>query len=509
METGNRPRCTRYNNHDLDNGFIQGLAVTSHALARSTPSAIPRRHLASLRDLAKDQTINISSADKGGGIVIVDNTEYIAKMNALLSDGTTYRKVPANSHAEAVREFERSVRSLLNRCKERGGDRMKSLLEEDPRTPRMYGLPKTHKPGVPMRPITSGTKSAPHRLAGRLAKPLSEQLGSISGCHIKNSTDLLQKLANVSTRNKKLASFDVKSLFTCVPVHGAMKAVERVVEKIPEEQLPVPRYYYVKLIKLCVMFNSFQFEGDEYEQITGLAMGSPLSPVLAQLFMETLEQDHYKKILGPHAIIYRYVDDYILLVPLRTNLEALRQRLNAVHEAIQLTLEEEVDGRLPVLDILFIRQDNMLLHTVYRKNTNKDDFIHYYSAHAEAVKAKVVKGFYLRAFRHCSPEFLQSELDYVTKAFNKLQYPLGKLVRWKNQVKSKLDRAQPTLKKRTTLDNSTSLKCNKCAIRTTQRPSQHRNPFRHEDRTNFKTKGSQAELQSTERSVRDTLQQVS
>ena len=123
--------------------------------------------------------------------------------------------------------------------------------------------------------------------------PLSSQLGSISGCHIKNSLDLLEKLANVSTRNKKLASFDVKSLFTCVPVEGAMKAVDRAVLKISDDQLPIPRYYYVKLIKLCVGFNSFQFEGVEYEQITGLAMGSPLSPVLAQFFMEVLENDHY------------------------------------------------------------------------------------------------------------------------------------------------------------------------------------------------------------------------
>ena len=186
-------------------------------------------------------------------------------MLALLDDHKTYRKVSAGNHTEAVRDFERSARRLLNQCKDDGGTKLKYLLEEDPRTPRMYGLPKTHKPGVPMRPITSGVGSAPHRLARELAMPLSSQLGSISGCHIKNSVDLLQKLADVSTRNKKLASFDVKSLFTCVPVEGAMKAVERAVLKIPDDQLPIPRYYYVKLIKLCVGFNSFQFEGVEYE----------------------------------------------------------------------------------------------------------------------------------------------------------------------------------------------------------------------------------------------------
>ena len=438
----------RYNSHNLDSGFRQGLIVFAHAIARSNPSNIPRRHVEALKSLAADTSINISSSDKGGGIVILDNEEYLDKMHALLADNNTYRKVAIGSHAKAASAFEKAARTLLNRCKDSGGSKLKYLLEEDPKTPRMYGLPKTHKENCPLRPITSGVGSAPHRLAKILANPLSGQLGSISGCHVKNSTELLERLVELSTRNKKLASFDVKNLFTNVPIDGSMEAVERTVQNIPDNQLPIPRQYYVKLIRLCVEFNSFQFEGTEYEQITGLAMGSPLSPVLAQLFMEVLEHDHYKKILGPHVIIYRYVDDYFLIVPRRTNLQTLLAKLNAVDPAIQLTLEEEVEGRLPVLDILFIRENNQLLHTVYRKPTNKDDFIHYYSGHAEEVKAQVVKGFYRRAFRICNDQFLQAELDYITNAFNKLRYPRGKLLNWKRQVQQNLSRQQTAPKEK-------------------------------------------------------------
>ena len=56
------------------------------------------------------------------------------------------------------------------------------------------------------------------------------------------------------------------------------------------------------------------------------------------------------------------------------------------------------------------------------------------------MKARVVKGFYRRAFRTCSEEFLQPELEYITNAFNKLHYPLGKLLNWKRQVKANLNR---------------------------------------------------------------------
>ena len=54
----------------------------------------------------------------------------------------------------------------------------------------------------------------------------------------------------------------------------------------------------MKLIHLCVSFNVFQFDDKEYEQVKGLAMGSPLSAVLACLYMEAMEEDHYKDIVG-------------------------------------------------------------------------------------------------------------------------------------------------------------------------------------------------------------------
>ena len=64
---------------------------------------------------------------------------------------------------------------------------------------------------------------------------------------------------------------------------------------------------------------------------------------------------------------------------------------------------------------------------MYRKPTNRDDFIHYLSRHDKRTKTGVVLGFFLRAFRICSEEFLQAELDYIIKAFEKLKYPMGLL----------------------------------------------------------------------------------
>ncbi|XP_069984619.1 uncharacterized protein [Penaeus vannamei] len=119
-----------------------------------------------------------------------------------------------------------------------------------------------------------------------------------------------------------------------------------------EDYLPLQLDDYTELIRLCVEFGPFEFSGREYEQIQGFAMGSPLSAVLVQLFMESLVSDHYHN----NVVWLRYVDDIHAVVPTRTNPPDLLHRLNAVHPSIQFTTEEERDEKLPFLDTMIHRK---------------------------------------------------------------------------------------------------------------------------------------------------------
>ncbi|XP_063593835.1 uncharacterized protein LOC134770825 [Penaeus indicus] len=205
--------------------------------------------------------------------------------------------------------------------------------------PTIRGNIKTHKKGNPMRPITN--RSAPNRLAKKLAALLSSALNSIIGCLLSNTTDTMAKLQNVGMRCKKLVSFDVKPLFTNVPIDAA----KRTLTEIDEDELPLPRDNFIHPPLRGTW--PLEFRGRKYEQIQGLAMGSPLSVVLAQLFMQTLEADHYRNIMG-----LRYVDDILTILPTRTNLQDLLHRLNAVYPSIQFIAEDERNEQLPFLDIV-------------------------------------------------------------------------------------------------------------------------------------------------------------
>ncbi|XP_069995116.1 uncharacterized protein [Penaeus vannamei] len=107
-------------------------------------------------------------------------------------------------------------------------------------------------------------------------------------------------------------SLDVDSLFTKVPLDEVLAFLQR---KLPAEdpRLPLPTDVFLQLIRLCVESNSFAFESRFYSQIFGVAMGSPLSPVLVNLFMEFFESELLPSISLRPSVRLRYVDDAFAL----------------------------------------------------------------------------------------------------------------------------------------------------------------------------------------------------
>ena len=190
-----------------------------------------------LKNLASDDSVVVTQADKGGGVIIMDKGQYEAKMNELLNDTETYEKKPAGYTEKQSKLFNQKARKILKMTER--GKKLYHLLEEAPTAPRMRGLPKVHKRGIPMRPITSGIGSAPHGIAKVLAKPLSKSLGSLSPAHIQNTSDMMHRLNEIDgVADKKLASFDVTALFTNVPVEGALSAIKKVVDGLDDAHLP-------------------------------------------------------------------------------------------------------------------------------------------------------------------------------------------------------------------------------------------------------------------------------
>ena len=89
-----------------------------------------------------------------------------------------------------------------------------------------------------------------------------------------------------------LSSYDVSALFTSVPVDPALNIIKDLLEK--DHTLKERNFMEVSdiilLLKFCLKNTYFSFQDQFYEQVEGAAMGSPVSPIVASLYMEYLEQ---------------------------------------------------------------------------------------------------------------------------------------------------------------------------------------------------------------------------
>ena len=122
----------------------------------------------------------------------------------------------------------------------------------------------------------------------------------------------------------------------------------------------------------------------------------------------------------------RYVDDiFIIYQHSEDKLREFLEFVNSILPSIKFTVEYEIDGKIPFLDVLVThdKYENSFSFSVYRKQTNKEGYIHYFSDHSVSIKRNVLSNMFFRAFRICDPKYLDSELDHIRNSFSRLGYP--------------------------------------------------------------------------------------
>jgi hypothetical protein len=121
--------------------------------------------------------------------------------------------------------------------------------------------------------------SPTYELAKHVAKILSPLVGHTNS-FIKDSNDFIKIIKNEKIRTQDtLISFDVVSLFTKIPLDEAIQIVKEVTD--PE---------IANLAEVCLRSTLFSYQGELYEQTSGVALGSPLFPIVSNLFTENFEK---------------------------------------------------------------------------------------------------------------------------------------------------------------------------------------------------------------------------
>ncbi|BHF74076.1 hypothetical protein SprV_0401716000 [Sparganum proliferum] len=137
---------------DAKNSIRQRVAslIISHRPRRTISSA----EVNAIKKFKRDEETVIVPADKGQATVILDKSEYVAKAQELLNDNQSHKVIDSDPMKTLVAKINKSLSLMRNQHAISETD-WRQMKPQDAATARFYGLPKIHKPNVPLRLIVT------------------------------------------------------------------------------------------------------------------------------------------------------------------------------------------------------------------------------------------------------------------------------------------------------------------------------------------------------------------
>ncbi|CAH8432023.1 unnamed protein product [Dicrocoelium dendriticum] len=385
---------------------------------------LTKAHLDALRELQKNEDLIITKPDKGSGTVLMDRADYIKKMKMILSDTSRFvRCEQQKDKTECVEnQLIKCLKSLVNdgAITKETYDRLRPIGTI---TPRLYGLPKIHKPDTPLRPILDMRNSPYHNIAQWLTKMLNPIRQMIAPHRLADTFQFINEIRDMNVQEHRMFSLDVVSLFTNVPL---IETVNYLCSYIDQHgiNIGIGSNQLKELILRCTYNVQFQFNSEFYRQVDGVAMGSPLGPLLADIYMGMLENGPLKQVISGLKFYRRYVDDIICISDWTTKPQDIIDCFNNAHPNAAFTAEEENNNQMNFLDASLIRRtDGSIQRKVYRKPYWTGQYMNFHSFAPLSQKRTLVRTLTDRAYKICSEDTIKAELARIKEALLENGYP--------------------------------------------------------------------------------------
>ena len=236
---------------------------------------------------------------------------------------------------------------------------------------RIYGTPKMHKfspsDSFPkLRPIVSSIGTFNCNLARFLCDLLSPLVPNDYSC--KDTFYFVSQIKNANLSKTFLVSYNVTSLFTNIPLQETIDiAINLIFNHNPN--LNITKKELKKLFLFATSQTHFIFNSKFYKQIDGVAMGSPLAPVLANIFTGFYESNWLNEYnLNKPKFYLRYVDDILAAFDKKQDSLDFLNFLNKRHPNIKFTIEKQTNHSIAFLDVFIsgINNQNLTLQTYHK-----------------------------------------------------------------------------------------------------------------------------------------------
>ena len=194
--------------------------------------------------------------------------------------------------------------------------------------------------------------SSQHELAKWLSEVLAPVLKLYSSNCVKDSFTFANFIQhyNVDPAKTFLCSFDISSLFTNVPLDETVGICADALYRGQLDCPPFPEDIFKELMLVATRGVEFSFNNQMYKQLDGIAMGSPLGPALANIFVGFHESRLFNNTIKP-GVYFRYVDDTFVIFGSELECDHFHVNLNHLHPALNFTVEKEQNNSLNFLDV--------------------------------------------------------------------------------------------------------------------------------------------------------------
>ena len=396
---------------------------------------------AAARELKNHPDITVRKADKANAFVIVNKTDYRAKLDDMLNDEEKFTRLTRNP----VAQLKTKVNKLIAAVNKHSPTKILQPIIGEYKPGYIYGTVKTHKNGNPLRPIVSQIPTPIYNTAKQINNIITPYLPAK---YQINSTDDFLQILRATTPQGIIASLDAESLFTSVPVQRTIDIVcNNVYQHSTLPPPPFPRDILSKLLKACTTECPFtHIDGTLFLQKDGVNMGSPLGVTMANYYMTHLENTVLTNFNCNISTYCRFVDDCFIVTDSIDSLTRLKTEFEN-QSVLKFTFEIGVGHKLNYLDVHIESNGNNYQTSVYQKPTASGSYLNAISECPERYKTGTVKALIHRNYRIASDwQNFHANISIVKQALINNGYSNTKFDNILNRyLKERIERNPPQL----------------------------------------------------------------
>ncbi|XP_067126606.1 uncharacterized protein [Centruroides vittatus] len=228
--------------------------------------------------------------------------------------------------------------------------------------------------------------------------------------------------------------FDFKATYPSVKLECFGHLRDFLLEKV--ENAAKVRRQVLELAHLATFSSFFEFEDTTYKQHRGVPMGSPVSGLLCELVVRSLESSKLHKYKGKIVLYARYVDDVCIIWNEKPDVEKFSRDMNNNIFGLELEIEQQSHRKIHFLDIdVEVEEEGKITTKVYRKPSYIPEMIPWASHDPTNYKLAAFRALLRRAYTHCSRmQDTRREVEYIKKIAENVGVKSSKIKRLVQEI---------------------------------------------------------------------------